>query len=122
MDNRVLKCMYCETTNNLTREHIVPKSLGGSKKKMNLGYACIDCNQTKDDLLIPSVIEKYLSIPIALNWIHGRMIKLITKSNKLIDKCAYEKETSKDDMKKIDYYDHKISQLMNAYNALKKFK
>ena len=114
--------MYCETTNNLTREHIIPKSLGGSRKRMNLGYACIDCNQTKDDLLIPSVIEKYLSIPIALNWVQGRMIRLITKSNKLIDKCANDTETSEEDMNKIKYYDLKVSQLMNAYNVLLKYK
>jgi len=46
------KCQYCEkrfSPQELTLDHIVPKSRGGSDEPENLVAACVDCNQEKDD-------------------------------------------------------------------------
>lgn len=43
------KCAYCGDTSNLTVDHIVPKSRGGSNKWENLVTACNSCNNKKDN-------------------------------------------------------------------------
>lgn len=42
------KCMYCGSTNELTIDHIVPKSKGGKTTWENLVTACNPCNNKKD--------------------------------------------------------------------------
>jgi len=48
------KCCYCErpfTVKNFgTKEHIVPKSKGGTDRLSNLRPCCFECNQLKSDL------------------------------------------------------------------------
>lgn len=41
------KCAYCGSTDNLTLDHIIPKSRGGSDKITNIICACEDCNHSK---------------------------------------------------------------------------
>lgn len=52
-DNELLGdrcCAYCgKYTKNLSRDHVVPRSRGGLDTHANLVWACISCNQTKDD-------------------------------------------------------------------------
>lgn len=43
------KCQYCGSTNNLTIDHIIPKSRGGEDSWENLVTACIRCNNKKGD-------------------------------------------------------------------------
>lgn len=45
------KCIYCGKEHvALEIEHIIPKSRGGSNKIDNLGIACHDCNQKKNNM------------------------------------------------------------------------
>lgn len=43
------KCGYCESRNNLTIDHIYPKSRGGKDNWENLISACFRCNSIKGD-------------------------------------------------------------------------
>jgi 5-methylcytosine-specific restriction endonuclease McrA len=44
-----LRCHYCGSTSDLTRDHIVPRSRGGSLEPDNIVYACRSCNSAKGD-------------------------------------------------------------------------
>lgn len=41
------KCAYCESEENLTIDHIVPQSRGGSDTTKNVVCCCHSCNQNK---------------------------------------------------------------------------
>lgn len=41
------ECARCKTNQNLTLDHIRPRSLGGSNKSKNLQVLCRRCNQLK---------------------------------------------------------------------------
>lgn len=41
------KCVYCGSVKNLSLDHIVPQSLGGSHSIGNLATCCIPCNCSK---------------------------------------------------------------------------
>jgi hypothetical protein len=44
------KCHYCGIRNgNMTRDHIVPRSLGGFNATWNYAAACAPCNEKKAD-------------------------------------------------------------------------
>ena len=44
------KCRYCGATDALTLDHLTPLSRGGSNGYANLGLACHDCNNDKDNM------------------------------------------------------------------------
>lgn len=41
------RCRYCGDTDNLTLDHVRPKSRGGQYVASNLVTACRDCNRSK---------------------------------------------------------------------------
>lgn len=41
------KCAYCGSDENLTLDHITPRSKGGSDRITNVLCACNDCNKSK---------------------------------------------------------------------------
>lgn len=43
------KCVYCSTSNDLTLDHVIPKSKGGKNTWSNLVTACKKCNSRKGD-------------------------------------------------------------------------
>lgn len=46
------RCQYCgKTSGNMTLDHVVPKSLGGTDSWENLVCACSECNTRKGDRL-----------------------------------------------------------------------
>ena len=44
------KCVYCGSTENLTVDHVRPKSKGGTDTADNLVTACRPCNQAKGSM------------------------------------------------------------------------
>lgn len=40
-------CVYCQSPNLLTIDHIIPRSKGGTSKEENLATACMYCNSYK---------------------------------------------------------------------------
>lgn len=45
------KCVYCSSRTDLTLDHVVPRSRGGSSTWTNLVTACRSCNTKKGDQL-----------------------------------------------------------------------
>lgn len=43
------KCQYCGATKNLTLDHVIPKSRGGTHTWDNVVIACTHCNSRKGD-------------------------------------------------------------------------
>lgn len=46
---RMPRCHYCPDRPGATDDHIVPKALGGSNRRLNIVPACQRCNGTKGD-------------------------------------------------------------------------
>lgn len=42
-------CTYCGTEDDLTRDHVMPKSRGGANDDENKVWACRSCNSAKGD-------------------------------------------------------------------------
>lgn len=65
------RCQYCSkkfSPQDLTLDHIVPQSRGGSDDPENLVAACIPCNQKKDDLTPVEARMPLLATPSALRF------------------------------------------------------
>lgn len=43
------KCLYCGSRDNLTLDHVIPRSRGGSNSWTNLATCCNRCNVLKSD-------------------------------------------------------------------------
>lgn len=43
------ECAYCGSEENLTLDHITPRSKGGSERVINILCACHSCNHSKGD-------------------------------------------------------------------------
>lgn len=43
------KCLYCDSVKNLTIDHVIPRSRGGSNNWENLATCCAKCNCKKDN-------------------------------------------------------------------------
>lgn len=56
-------CMYCGDVNDLTIDHIIPKSKGGKTTWENLVTACNKCNNLKDNKLYHEVGLKLKTKP-----------------------------------------------------------
>lgn len=68
-------CAYCGKrflgTNSLSRDHIVPKSKGGTNNWMNVVTACMDCNSRKGDKTLQECRMELLYLPYEPNhWEH----------------------------------------------------
>jgi 5-methylcytosine-specific restriction endonuclease McrA len=49
MKRSALECVYCGSQSDLTRDHVIPVSRGGSNDPSNIVVACRTCNCTKGD-------------------------------------------------------------------------
>jgi len=45
-------CQYCGSRSNLTVDHVIPRSKGGSSDWENIVASCAPCNRRKGDLLL----------------------------------------------------------------------
>lgn len=84
--NRIYKrddneCTYCGSNKNLTIDHIVPKSRGGTNDWTNLTTCCIKCNLKKADRtpeeagmvlrkkpFEPSIVYEVMNSPVGKAW------------------------------------------------------
>lgn len=44
-----LQCVYCDSTEDITTDHLIPKSRGGDDSADNLVLACRSCNTSRGD-------------------------------------------------------------------------
>lgn len=59
------KCGYCESKEDLTIDHIVPRSRGGKNTWENLVTCCSSCNRKKDNRTPDEAKMKLKTIPYA---------------------------------------------------------
>lgn len=52
-------CVYCESKENLSLDHIKPQSIGGSNLESNLITACLTCNTSRQDMEINTFINTF---------------------------------------------------------------
>ncbi len=60
-------CQYCGSRGNLTVDHIVPRSKGGSSAWENIVTSCAPCNRRKGDSLLRHAGMKLMSEPRSPN-------------------------------------------------------
>jgi len=64
-------CQYCgqkKDKNDLTRDHIIPKSKGGPDTWENLVACCLECNNYKGDRTLAELGWKLRTVPTKPNW------------------------------------------------------
>lgn len=59
------KCCYCNSSRNLTLDHVIPKSRGGDSSFSNLVVCCSSCNTKKANRLLEQTGMKLLRKPRA---------------------------------------------------------
>lgn len=73
--NRIYKrdgyqCVYCGSHRNLTLDHVIPKSRGGTNEWTNLVTSCQKCNLKKADRTPEEARMKLTQKPVALTLIN----------------------------------------------------
>src|SRR5688572_21709891 len=58
--DKVELCHYCNVNPGTTRDHIIPRALGGGGERWNLVPACASCNHTKSD----RIYEEFTGRPL----------------------------------------------------------
>ncbi|UXP30873.1 HNH endonuclease [Reichenbachiella agarivorans] len=56
-------CQYCGAKNNLTIDHLIPRSKGGRSVWNNLVTACKSCNAKKGDMSLEKAGMRLLQLP-----------------------------------------------------------
>lgn len=83
-------CMYCarpSLSSQLTRDHIVPKSRGGTDKWENVVAACRRCNQYKANYLLEEVRMDLVALPYRPN--NAEYLALINSRRILGDQMEF---------------------------------
>lgn len=71
------QCAYCDRfCAKLTRDHIVPRSRGGTWNPSNIALVCLECNQNKADKPLEQWIESMTwdaqAYPLVQKWEHWK--------------------------------------------------
>lgn len=64
-------CQYCAKKfdrDELTLDHVIPRSRGGVSSWTNIVLACINCNMKKGDKLLSELHVKLLKKPVKPTW------------------------------------------------------
>ena len=72
-------CQYCRKKfdrSELTLDHVVPRSRGGTSTWSNIVLACIKCNMRKGDKLISETSMRLLKPPVKPQWATRVGVKL----------------------------------------------
>ena len=51
------KCLFCDSENNLTIHHVIPRSLGGSNEQSNLVLLCAECHRKLHQVLLDPIVQ-----------------------------------------------------------------
>lgn len=94
-------CGYCgkkHTINNLTYDHVIPKSRGGITNWQNIITSCFPCNAKKGNRTPEEAEMKLRSVPERPNWVPAIEIQLSNKKypNQWKDYLHWDKELDKD--------------------------
>lgn len=85
-------CAYCgdhfSNPNNLSRDHIMPKSRGGENTWMNVVTACRSCNNKKDNKTLKESGMELLYVPYVPNHFEAMILQ---NRNILADQMDYLK-------------------------------
>ena len=72
-------CAYCgkhfQNYHNLSRDHILPKSKGGTNTWMNVVTACKNCNQKKGNKTLKEARMELLYLPYAPNHFENMILQ-----------------------------------------------
>lgn len=83
-------CAYCgghfPNHNNLSRDHIVPKSRGGLNTWMNVVTACKDCNSSKGSKTLKEARMELLYLPYVPNHFENMILQ---NRNIIADQMEY---------------------------------
>ena len=77
------RCQYCGlvcTIDELTYDHVVPRSKGGKTTWENIVSACYACNRTKANRTPAEARMKLLTIPKRPTWMPAVQIRVSTRS------------------------------------------
>lgn len=55
------RCFYCGLKGNLTVDHIIPKSKGGTSSLNNLLPACRKCNRQKSSMTVEEFRQTFIN-------------------------------------------------------------
>lgn len=73
------RCQYCGTKkkiNDLTYDHVTPKSMGGKTVWKNIATACYDCNARKRDRTPEQAGMRLRSKPVQPRWVPAMTIRI----------------------------------------------
>jgi len=76
-------CQYCNTgfrSEELTFDHVIPVSRGGTKSWENIVTACIECNRRKGGLTPPEAGMKLVQKPVEPSWVPSLSLTLVFKN------------------------------------------
>ena len=87
-------CQYCGVQpggNELTIDHVVPKSRGGASTWDNCVLACVDCNKRKADRSLAQAGLKLRKPPVRPNWqpLYARHAVRIASWSKFISEAYW---------------------------------
>ncbi|MFX0113634.1 MAG: HNH endonuclease, partial [Candidatus Hodarchaeota archaeon] len=93
-------CIYCESKNHLSIDHLIPQSRGGSDSGDNVVLACKSCNSSKGNRSLyewiglesrndlPRIVEgKYLKLLYSLHDDKGTLDIDLDHISELCDRC-----------------------------------
>lgn len=73
--HRFVQCQMCGTRNDLTKDHIVPRFMGGNNHADNIAVLCAACNHKKDRNYY-SWLQPFEFPEVALDYVKATEIKV----------------------------------------------
>lgn len=72
------QCVYCGSRGNITVDHVVPKSRGGTNRFMNLVTACAWCNNTRGTISFHAMNPSFGRFALTGSFRTDRALKMKT--------------------------------------------
>lgn len=98
------KCAACGSTNDITKDHVIPVTLGGSDGLSNLQVLCRSCNSLKRcktiDFRTKEIIEALTNFSIPCKWCGTPLLPPIDHRKYCSDKCRQDSSVKKNKEKR----------------------